>query len=107
MRLLSKNVKLRTIENAIQSCFKEHPLETYLGQIGIDEVTNAVCEALLKVEPRARLTKGTIEDIYDAIRLYGPAGESDTKWLNTYGRHLVQWVDGRPEIKQIEEGAVT
>ena len=89
---MSPKQKSSTIDQLVQDYFKSYPLETYEGLVRVSEIVSTVRLVLSEVF-KIPLTPFSLGQVYDAINLFGPAGEQDVVWLKTWGGDRIEWVD--------------
>jgi hypothetical protein len=79
----NRRVRSEVVEQAVRKYFHLYPSQTYLGLIRVSEVVDYV-RATLAVPFGFRLTEYVRGEIYDRIREFGPEGEEDCHWLETW-----------------------
>lgn len=71
------------IHKTVNSYFRMYPNETYTGLVRVCEVVDVVFNTL--IEYGFRWTVSARGEALDQIRLLGPEGEDDLRWLYSYG----------------------
>lgn len=71
------------IHKTINDYFRQYPNETFAGLVRVCEVVDVVFNVM--VEYDFRWTTAVRGEAFDQIRLLGPEGEDDLRWLYAYG----------------------
>ena len=85
-RAKQQQFKSEVIDRSVQKFFELHAVETYLGQVRLSDVVAAVKDIFSEFD--YNLTKSNREEVFDAVRDYGPDGETDNAWLRIYNSTL-------------------